>query len=87
MMHCEVVHISGSTRKTGGHLTSHGYNRETARAQSEIVETPHGHRTGSLRFQLNLHEDPTISLRSPYGSDSEHRRKLEQEIVRCLYEL
>ena len=77
----------GRTRKTDGHLTSHGYRRETARAQSEIVGTPHGHRTGSLRFPLKVCGDPTISLRSPYGSDSEHRRKPEQEIVRCHHEL
>ena len=70
----------GRTRKTDGHLTSHGYRRETARAQSEIAGTPHGHRMGFFRFPLKC-GDPTISIRSPYGSDSEHRSKLEQEIV------
>ena len=53
----------------------------------EIVRTPHGHRTGSVRFQLKVRGDPLTSLRSPNGSDSEHRRKLEQEIERCPYEL
>ena len=56
------------------HLTSYGYRRETARAQSEIVGTLHGHRMGSLRFPLKVCEDPTISLRSPHGSDSEHTK-------------
>ena len=65
MMHCEVVH-DGSTRTTDVQLTSHGYRRETARAQSEIVGTSHGHRTGSLRFPLKVCGDPTISLRPPY---------------------
>ena len=77
----------GTTRKTDGHLTSQGYRRQTAKAKSEIVGTPYGHRTGSVRFQLKVCGDPTISLRSPYGPDSEHQRKPEQEIVRCQYEL
>ena len=38
----------------------------------------------SVRKPYDFH---TISLRSPYGSDSERRRKSEQEIVRCPYEL
>ena len=67
-------------------LTSYSCRRETARAQSEIVGTPHGHRRGFVRFLLKLYEDPTISLRPPNGSDSEHRRKPEHEIVRCPYE-
>ena len=53
----------------------------------EIVRTPHGHRTGSVRFQLEVCRDPLISLRSPNSSDSGHRRKLEQEIKRCPYKL
>ena len=56
------LYTFGSTRKTDGHLTSHGYRRDTARAQSEIVGPPRGHRTGSLRFPLKVVE----TLRFPY---------------------
>ena len=72
------------TQKTDGHLTSHGYRRETARAQLEIVGTPLGNRTDSLRFPLKVCGDPTISLRSPHGSDSEHRRKSEHRRNRTM---
>ena len=50
MMHTVRLYMFGSTRKTDEHLTSYGNRRETARAQSEIVGTPHGHRTDSIRF-------------------------------------
>ena len=45
-----------------------------------------GHRTGSIRFPIKETQFgyPTISIRSPYGSDSKHRRKPEQEIVALL---
>ena len=56
------LYTFGSTRKTDGHLTSHGYRRDTARAQSENVGPPRGHRTGSLQFPLKVVE----TLRFPY---------------------
>ena len=56
------LYTFGGTRKSDGHLASPGYRRETARAQSEIVGTPHGHRMGSLRFPLKVAE----TLRFPY---------------------
>ena len=34
--------------------------------QAEIVGTPHGHRTGSVRFPLKACEYPTISIRFSY---------------------
>ena len=49
------LYTFGSTRKTDGHLSSYGYNRETTRSQSEIVGTPHGHRTGPGRFPLKVY--------------------------------
>ena len=57
---------------------------ETARAQSEIVGTAHGQRTGAVQFPLKVRipykfDFRTISLRSPYGSDPERRRKTEQK--------
>ena len=33
--------LFGRKRKSDGHVTSHDYRRETERAQSEIVGTPH----------------------------------------------
>ena len=42
---------------------SYGDRRETARAQSEIEGTPDEHRTGSVRFPLQLCGYPTISVR------------------------
>ena len=36
--------------RTDGHITSCGYRSVTAMAQSEIVKTSHGHRTGSVRL-------------------------------------
>ena len=61
-----------------------GGRRETARAQSEIIPTPRGRRTGSVRFPVKECGYPTISIRSSYGSDSKHRRKPGQEIVELL---
>ena len=64
--------------------TYFGDRRETVRTQSEIITTPRGHRTGSVRFPIKVCGYPTISIRSPYGSDSKHQRKPEQEIVELL---
>ena len=36
--------------------------RETARAQSEVLGTPHGHRTGSISFPLKVFGDPPYNL-------------------------
>ena len=46
---------------------SHGDGRETATAQLEIVGTPHGHSTGSVRFSHKV----LTSLRSLHGFVSE----------------
>ena len=43
-----------------------GDRKETARAQSEIEGTTHGHSTGSVRFPLKVSGYPTISVRFPY---------------------
>ena len=60
---------------------SYGDRRDTVRAESQILETPQGHRTGSSRFLIKVCGYPTF-LRSPYGSDSERRRKPEPDIIR-----
>ena len=49
---------------------------ETARAQLEIVGTPHGHLTGSIRFPIKVYEYPTIAVRFPY----KHRTVLTQNV-------
>ena len=60
---------------------SYGDRRETVRAKSQILETPQGHRTASSRFPVKVCGYLTF-LRSPYGSDSERRRKPEPDIIR-----
>ena len=47
----------------------------------------HRHSKGSLRHFHFMCEDSLRTDRSPYGSDSERRRKPGQEFVRCPYEL
>ena len=55
------------------------YGDRRERAQSEIIGTPRGHRTGSVLFSIK-DDFHTISMRS----DSKHRRKPEQEIFELL---
>ena len=49
-----------------GYKTSYGDRKETARAESEIVGTPHRHCTGSIRFPLKVCGYPTIYIQFPY---------------------
>ena len=61
----------------------YGDRRETARVQSEIVVTPHGHRTGSVQCQLKVCRYPTISVR--YPSDPRTALTEDVDIVQCPY--
>ena len=45
---------------------TYGDRRETTRAKSEIVGTPHGYRMVSIRFLLKVSGCPTISVWFPH---------------------
>ena len=54
-------------------------------AQSEVMETPNGHGTGSVQFPLKVCGDPTVSVRAPYGFVSERQQKPEQDRIICKH--
>ena len=72
----------GRARKTGGHLTSHGYRRVTARAQSEILGTP----TDIARETMDFRYKCAETLRFPYDLRTVLTRNIEESQNKKSYD-